>query len=258
MGEILRAEGLRKTFKLSAKQQKLEKTKEKIKVAVDGLSFSVNEGEIFGILGPNGAGKTTTLRMLSTLIKPDSGDALVCGHSIVREPEQVRASIGFLTSELKLEDFFTPDYLFDYFSQLHGVPKELREQRKQMLFDIFGIHQFAGVKVADLSTGMKQKASLAISLVHDPKVVIFDEPTNGLDVLTAKVVTDFLLALRAQGRTVILSTHIFSLIEKVCDRVAVVIDGRLAACDTLDGLRDGLSLEDRFFALYAERKGEEA
>ena len=258
MGEILRAEGLRKTFKLSAKQQKLEKTKEKIKVAVDGLSFSVNEGEIFGILGPNGAGKTTTLRMLSTLIKPDSGDALVCGHSIVREPEQVRASIGFLTSELKLEDFFTPDYLFDYFSQLHGVPKELREQRKQMLFDIFGIHQFAGVKVADLSTGMKQKASLAISLVHDPKVVIFDEPTNGLDVLTAKVVTDFLLALRAQGRTVILSTHIFSLIEKVCDRVAVVIDGRLAACDTLDALRDGLSLEDRFFALYAERKGEEA
>ena len=138
------------------------------------------------------------------------------------------------------------------------MPKELREQRKQMLFDIFGIHQFAGVKVADLSTGMKQKASLAISLVHDPKVVIFDEPTNGLDVLTAKVVTDFLLALRAQGRTVILSTHIFSLIEKVCDRVAVVIDGRLAACDTLDALRDGLSLEDRFFALYAERKGEEA
>jgi len=213
---------------------------------------------LYLFLAANGAGKTTTLRMLSTLIKPDSGDALVCGHSIVREPEQVRASIGFLTSELKLEDFFTPDYLFDYFSQLHGVPKELREQRKQMLFDIFGIHQFAGVKVADLSTGMKQKASLAISLVHDPKVIIFDEPTNGLDVLTAKVVTDFLLALRAQGRTVILSTHIFSLIEKVCDRVAVVIDGRLAACDTLDGLRDGVSLEDRFFALYAERKGEEA
>ena len=258
MQEILRVEHLKKTFLLSKKQQKIEKTTDKKKVAVNDLSFTAYRGEIFGLLGPNGAGKTTTLRMLSTLIKPDSGDALVCGHSIVREPEQVRASIGFLTSELKLEDFFTPDYLFDYFSQLHGVPKELREQRKQMLFDIFGIHQFAGVKVADLSTGMKQKASLAISLVHDPKVIIFDEPTNGLDVLTAKVVTDFLLALRAQGRTVILSTHIFSLIEKVCDRVAVVIDGRLAACDTLDGLRDGVSLEDRFFALYAERKGEEA
>jgi sodium transport system ATP-binding protein len=180
----------------------------------------------------------------------------VCGHSIVREPEAVRSSIGFLTSELKLEDFFTPDYLFDFFSQLHGVAPELREERKKHLFSVFGIDKFAGVKVADLSTGMKQKASLAISLVHDPQVIIFDEPTNGLDVLTAKVVTDFLLELRAQGRTVILSTHIFSLIEKVCDRVAVVIDGRLAACDELDKLRDGLSLEDRFFRLYAERKGE--
>ena len=108
-----------------------------------------------------------------------------------------------------------------------------------------------------LSTGMKQKASLAISLVHDPEVIIFDEPTNGLDVLTAKVVTDFLLELKAQGRTVILSTHIFSLIEKLCDRVAVVIDGQLAACDTLAGLQDGMSLEDRFFRLYAERKGEQ-
>jgi len=196
--------------------------------------------------------------MLSTLIRPDSGDALVCGRSIVREPELVRASIGFLTSELKLEEFFTPDYLFDFFSQLHGVPQEEAARRKARLFGVFGIDKFAGVKVADLSTGMKQKASLAISLVHDPKVIIFDEPTNGLDVLTAKVVTDFLLELRAQGRTVILSTHIFSLIEKVCDRVAVVIDGRLAACDELDKLRDGLSLEDRFFALYAERKGAEA
>ena len=256
MTEILRAEGLRKTFQLSAKQQKLEKTKQKTKVAVDGLSFTVNRGEIFGILGPNGAGKTTTLRMLSTLIKPDSGDATVCGHSIVREPEAVRASIGFLTSELKLEDFFTPDYLFDFFSDLHGVPADLRNARKQHLFSVFGIDKFAGVKVGDLSTGMKQKASLAISLVHDPEVIIFDEPTNGLDVLTAKVVTDFLLELKAQGRTVILSTHIFSLIEKLCDRVAVVIDGQLAVCDTLAGLQDGMSLEDRFFRLYAERKGE--
>ena len=256
MAEILRAEGLRKTFQLSAKQQKLEKTKQKTKVAVDNLSFSVNRGEIFGILGPNGAGKTTTLRMLSTLIKPDSGDATVCGHSIVREPETVRGSIGFLTSELKLEDFFTPDYLFDFFSDLHGVPADLRATRKQHLFSVFGIDRFAGVKVGDLSTGMKQKASLAISLVHDPEVIIFDEPTNGLDVLTAKVVTDFLLELKAQGRTVILSTHIFSLIEKLCDRVAVVIDGQLAACDTLAGLQDGMTLEDRFFRLYAERKGE--
>ena len=126
--EILKAQNLRKTFKLSKKQQALEKTKDKKKVAVADLSFSAYEGEIFAILGPNGAGKTTTLRMLSTLIKPDSGDAWVDGASVVKEPEKVRENIGFLTSELKLEDFFTPNYLFDFFSELHGVKPEDRDR----------------------------------------------------------------------------------------------------------------------------------
>ena len=121
MEEILKVEGLRKTFTLSAKQQKIERTKERRKVAVDDLSFSAYRGEIFGLLGPNGAGKTTTLRMLSTLIRPDAGDAELDGISVVNKPEEVRARIGFLTSELKLEDFFTPNYLFDFFSQLHQV-----------------------------------------------------------------------------------------------------------------------------------------
>ena len=128
---ILDVKGLRKTFQLSAKQQKIEKTKQKVKVAVDNLSFCAHRGEIFGLLGPNGAGKTTTLRMLATLIKPDAGDALVDGASIVREPEQVRSRIGFLTSELKLEDFFTPNYLYDFFSHLHQVPADVRRARKQ-------------------------------------------------------------------------------------------------------------------------------
>ena len=251
MNEILQVRGLRKTFRLSAKQQKIERTKEKVKVAVDDLSFTAQRGEIFGLLGPNGAGKTTTLRLLATLIKPDAGDALVDGASIVTEPERVRERIGFLTSELKLEDFFTPNYLYDFFSDLHQVPDEVRKARKQALFSRFGIDQFAEVKVADLSTGMKQKTSLAVSVAHDPSVVIFDEPTNGLDVLTAKTVTDFLLELRAQGKTVLLSTHIFSLVEKVCDRVGVVIDGRMAACGTLAEVAGERSLEDAFFDLYA-------
>ena len=200
MNEILQVRGLRKTFRLSAKQQKIERTKEKVKVAVDDLSFSARRGEIFGLLGHNGAGKTTTLRMLATLIRPDAGDALVDGASIVTEPERVRERIGFLTSELKLEDFFTPNYLYDFFSDLHQVPDQMRKQRKQALFTRFGIDQFAEVKVADLSTGMKQKVSLVISIVHDPDIIIFDEPTNGLDVITAKVVTDFTrsCALRAR------------------------------------------------------------
>lgn len=258
MKELLQVQNLCKSFTLSAKQQKLEKTKEKVRVAVDDLSFSAYKGEIFGLLGPNGAGKTTTLRMLATLIKPDSGDALLDGRSIVKEPAQVRAEIGFLTSDLKLEDFFTPNYLFDFFSDLHHVEPKLREERKKRMFARFGIDRFAEVKVANLSTGMKQKVSLVISLVHDPDIIIFDEPTNGLDVLTAKVVTDFLLELKAQGKTIILSTHIFSLIDKICDRVAIIINGRLIVCDTLDAVKNGLDLEERFFQIYSETAGEEA
>lgn len=204
MEEILRVDNLKKTFKLSRRQQMLEKTSSAIRVAVDGLSFSVNRGEIFGLLGPNGAGKTTTLRMLATLIKPDSGDAFIDGKSVVKEADAVRGKIGFLTSELKLEEFFSPSYLYDFFSELYGVERTVREERKRKLFAKFGIDRFAEIKFGNLSTGMKQKVSLVVSVVHDPDFIIFDEPTNGLDVLTAKVVTDFLEELRAAGKTVIL------------------------------------------------------
>ena len=257
MRELLQVQGLTKTFRLSAKQQKLEKTKEKVRTAVDHLSFTAYEGEIFGLLGPNGAGKTTTLRLLATLIRPDSGDAVVDGASVVRDPDAVRGRIGFLTSELKLEECFTPNYLFNFFASLHGVEPALRDRRRQELFARFGIDKFAEVKVANLSTGMKQKVSLVVSIVHDPDIIIFDEPTNGLDVLTARTVTDFLQQLRAQGRTVIVSTHIFSLIEKICDRVGVLIDGRLACCGTLEEICAGQTLEDRFFEIYAAVHGQE-
>lgn len=256
MQVLLQAQDLCKTFKLSAKQQRLEKTNTKVKVAVDHLSFAAYEGEIFGLLGPNGAGKTTTLRMLSTLIKPDSGDAVLDGKSVVKQPEEVRGKIGFLTSELKLEDFFTPNYLFDFFSDLHNVDKATRDARKKAMFSRFGIDKYAEVKVANLSTGMKQKVSLVVSLVHNPAVIIFDEPTNGLDVITAKTVTDYLLELKAQGKTIIISTHIFSLIDKLCDRVAVIIDGKLTVCDTLENVKDGMDLEDRFFEIYTRVVGD--
>ena len=257
MDEILRIEGLSKTFTLSRKQQRLERTHERRKVAVDNLTLTANRGEIFGLLGPNGAGKTTTLRMLATLIKPDKGDAWVDGSSIVSQPEEVRSKIAFLTSELKLEDFFTPNYLFDFFSELHGVEPSAMQERKKALFERFGIDRFAEVKVANLSTGMKQKVSIVISLVHDPDIIIFDEPTNGLDVITARTVTDYLQELRSEGKTIILSTHIFSLVERLCDRVGVIIDGQLSASGTLDEVCNGLSLEDRFFELYKAQKGDE-
>ncbi|MDE6273552.1 MAG: ABC transporter ATP-binding protein [Clostridiales bacterium] len=254
--QIVRVEGLKKTFTLSRKQQKIEKTGISRKVAVDGLSFSAYRGQIYGLLGPNGAGKTTTLRMLSTLIKPDAGDAFVCGHSIVREPSKVRDTIGFMTSDLKLEGFFTPSYLFDFFGAMHGVDKSVLAERKKTLFARFGIDRFAEVKVQDLSTGMKQKISLVVAIVHDPDVVIFDEPTNGLDVLTAKVVTDFLSELKEMGKSILLSTHIFSLVEKLCDRVGIIIDGKMIVDGTLDEVRGESTLEEKFFDIYHSVKGE--
>jgi len=256
LSDLVQVQGLRKTFKLSAKQRKLENTKQTLKVAVNDLSLTARKGEIYGLLGPNGAGKTTVLRMLATLIKPDAGEAWVDGYSIISDPEKVRASIGFLTSELKLEEFFSPDYLFDFFSQLHKVPTDVSIRRKAELFARFGIDEFAGVKVANLSSGMKQKASLAISIVHDPDIVIFDEPTNGLDVITARVVTNYLEELRDQGKTIILSTHIFSLVEKLCDRVGIIIEGRMVAEGSLQEITGGEDLEERFFDLYSASVGE--
>lgn len=255
--EILNVNGLCKTFTLSRRQQKIERTHEKKIRAVDHLSFTAYEGEIFGLLGPNGAGKTTTLRMLATLIRPDEGDALVDGTSVVRQPELVRKKIGFLTSELKLEEFFTPNALFDFFAELHQMEPALAKKRKEELFERFGISQFVEVKVANLSTGMKQKVSIVISILHDSNIIIFDEPTNGLDVLTARTVTDFLLELRRRGKTVILSTHIFSLVEKLCDRVGIIVNGRMAVCDTLSALTASEDLEEVFFDIYQKAAGDD-
>ena len=252
MEDIIQVQNLRKTFQLSTKQQKLERTKQKTKLAVDGVSFSAAKGEIYGLLGPNGAGKTTTLRMLATLIRPESGDAMIDGASIVSAPEEVRRKIGFLTSDLKLEEFFTPSYLFDFFSNLHNIPDPVRKARKAELFERFGVNDFAEVKVANLSTGMKQKASLLISIVHDPDIIIFDEPTNGLDVLTAKTVTDFLLELRTQGKTILVSTHIFTLVEKICDRVGIIIDGKMIVSDSVENLTADKTLEEKFFDIYQQ------
>ncbi len=252
---VLKVEHLKKTFQLSKKQQKLMKTKDPLKVALDDLSFEAYQGEIYGLLGPNGAGKTTALRIISTLIKPDEGDAYVEGVSVLKEPYIVRSKIGFLTSELKLEDFFTPSYLYDYFSRLHDIDEDVIKERKAKLFHQFGIDDFQEIKVSDLSTGMKQKVSLVISIAHNPSIIIFDEPTNGLDVITAKTVTDFLLQLKQEGKTILLSTHIFSLVEKLCDRVGIIINGKMIVTDRLDNLIQEDDLETLFFKLYDQQGG---
>lgn len=245
---------IKKTFMLSAKQMRIDHAKDKYKVAIDDVSLDIKSGEIFGLLGANGAGKTTTLRCISTLIKPDKGEIIVDGINI-KDDLEIRKKIGFLTNELKLEEQFTPNYLFNYFSKFHDIPEEVIEERRNRLFKRFGIDKFAETKIGDLSTGMKQKISIVISLVHDPDIIIFDEPTNGLDVLTARVVTDFLQEMKEKGKTIVISTHIMSLVEKICDRVGIIINGKVKVCDTIENVKKispTNSLEDVFFQLYIE------
>jgi len=252
MKEILNVMNLNKTFRLSKKQQTLKKLNKPILTAVDDVSFKSYEGEVFGLLGPNGAGKTTIMRMIATLINPDSGDATVDGFSIVKQSQDVRRNIGFLTNELKLDEYFTPNYLFDFFAELHGISKDKAAKRKSELFTKFGIDSFAEVKVGNLSQGMKQKASLAISIVHDPSIIIFDEPTNGLDIISSKVVTDFLIELKKQGKSIILSTHIFNLIESLCDRIGIIINGKMIVCDSVSAVVGDSTLEEVFFNIYRD------
>lgn len=255
--QTISVKNIKKTFKLSTKQMKIEKSSSPLKVAVKNVSFETYSGEIFGLLGPNGAGKTTILRCLATLIKPDEGEITVNGLSTKQEV-QIKKQIAFLTNELKLEDQFTPNYLFHYFSSLHGVSKETEEIRKKSLFTRFGVDKFSEVKIGELSTGMKQKVSIVMSLVNDPQIIIFDEPTNGLDVLTAKVVTDYLIELKNEGKTIIISTHIMDLVKKICDRVGIIINGKLVLCDTIDNvlaISKTNDLEEVFFDLYQQEVG---
>jgi len=252
---VIQINGLTKIYKLNAKKMQELKTKENTKVAVNNVSLEARPGEIFGLLGPNGAGKTTTLRCVATLLKPTKGDIKVCGFDTKKEGQKVRDSIAFLTNEIKLDPNFSADYMFKFFGHLHGMKDEQILARQEELFGVFGINDFKNKKIEELSTGMKQKSAIAVSLVHDPKVVIFDEPTSGLDIITARVVTDYLKTLKEQGKTVIISTHIMSEAEKLCDRIAVIINGQKACEGTLPEILESTGaddLEEAFFRLYKQ------
>lgn len=258
MKETVIVKNLKKTFVLSRKQRALNKSKEKKKVAVEDVSFVTYPHEIFGLLGPNGAGKTTTLRCIATLIKPDKGEIIVDGLPL-HEEIQIKKRIAFLTNELKLEDQMTPAYAFRYYAKFYDLSDAVIEERKEKLFNRFGINEFEEVKIGDLSSGMKQKTSIVVSLAHDPSIIIFDEPTNGLDVITARTVTDYLKELRDEGKTIIISTHIMGIVEKLCDRVGIIIQGKMTLCDTVENVKKlspNQDIEDVFFDLYQQYGGE--
>ena len=217
--------------------------------AVDGISFECREGEVFGLLGANGAGKTTTLRMLSTILAPTSGSARILGHDIATDPQGVRKNLGFFSATTALYPRLTARETIEFFAKINQYPADRVRERVDYLIERFGIAKYADARIERLSTGMKQKVSIARTIAHDPLIVIFDEPTVGLDVLNAIEVLESINELRREGKTIIFSTHIMSEAEKLCDRIAIVHSGKILACDTLAALRETTGqhyLEDIF------------
>lgn len=222
--------------------------------AVDSVRFTVRPGEVFGLLGPNGAGKTTTLRMLCTVLTPSAGTATVAGFDVVEQPGEVRRHVGFLSANTGVYERMTAWEMVEYYGRLNQVPPDVLRPRMEELFASLQMADFRNVRGGQLSTGMKQKVSIARALVNDPPVLIFDEPTAGLDVLVQRAVLDNIKHLRGRGKTIVFSTHIMAEVEKLCDRVAVMAKGRVVVCGTLDELRELYKqedLEELFFSLVS-------
>src|SRR5438270_4136917 len=206
--------------------------------AVDNVSFTCQPGEIYSLLGANGAGKTTTLRMLATILEPTDGTAVICGHDVIDAPEKVRATVGFLSTATALYRRLTAQELVEYFGRLNGLSEPILKKRIDDIFNRLDMNSFRDRRCDKLSTGMKQKTSIARTLVHDPPVMIFDEPTTGLDVMTARTIIGFIRECRNNGKTVIFSTHLMSEVEKLCDVVGIIQSGKLLTEGTLAQLRE--------------------
>jgi sodium transport system ATP-binding protein len=242
---MIEVEGLTKSFR---------DPRRGVVYAVRDVTFTVAPGEVFGLLGPNGAGKTTTMRILCTVLRPTAGRAVVAGYDVVAEPARVRQNIGFLSANTAIYDRMSAWEMVRYFGQLYGLGGKQLDGRLEEVFAELHMNDFRDILGGKLSTGMRQKVSIARAIVHDPPVLIFDEPTAGLDVLVARSVLETIARLRAAGKCIVYSTHIFREVEKVCDRVAIVSRGQVQVCGTLAGLRERYGeedLEELFFRLVS-------
>jgi sodium transport system ATP-binding protein len=242
---MIQVENLTKSFRDLRRGQVL---------AVDHISFEARPGEIFGLLGPNGAGKTTTMRILCTVLRPSGGVARVAGYEVLTQAGQVRQNIGFLSANTAIYDRMSAWELVEYFGRLYGLEDAHLRGRMEEVFTDLQMNDFRDVLGAKMSTGMRQKVSIARAIIHDPPVLIFDEPTAGLDVLVGRAVLQNIERLRALGKCILFSTHIMREVEKLCDRVAIVGRGKILACGTLAELRERYGqedLEELFFALVA-------
>lgn len=245
---MISIEHISKTFKKSNVQ------------AVKDVSFEIQDNEIFALLGPNGAGKTTTMRMLSTLLIPTNGIITYDGRTTLGNEREIRKKIAFLTNEIRLEGQFSPNQSATYYGKLYGLSEQEIQKNKRELFEYFGISEFADRKYETFSTGMKQKTSIAICLIHDPEIIIFDEPTNGLDVLTQRLVENYILELKKRGKCVIISTHLLDVVERLSDHVGVIIDGCSVFCGTCEELicvEHAANLSDAFASVYERHHRDE-
>ena len=249
---MIEIKSLSKAFRLT-KQHRRElgksfKDKKTIQ-AVNDISFTCKPGQIFGLIGPNGAGKTTTLRMVATMLKPTKGSIIVCGYDTVHHNQQVRKQIGFMTGQTALYDRLTPNEMVQYMAELHGMNKEKFLKRREKLFDILDMHDFSNRRIARLSTGMKQKTSIARTIIHDPEVMVFDEPTSGLDVMSSRAIMNLIRSCKDDGKTVLFSTHRMGEINQVCDDLAIIYKGKLFFNGSLEQFKSEMtqpSFEDEF------------
>ena len=238
MSPVLQIEGLTKQFGAFT--------------AVDNISFSVDRGEVLGFLGPNGAGKTTTLRMIATMLQPTSGTIHVCDTDVVTNPMKVRQKMGFLSGNTGLYDRLTAEEMVRYYADLHGMSKEAYQSRRDELFSMMGMEEFARRRISKLSSGMKQKVSIARTIIHNPEVVVFDEPTTGLDVITSKNIVQLIKRCKEEGKTIIFSTHRFGELKLLCDDLAIIHKGKIYFNGTYAEFEEKMqadSLEDEFIRL---------
>lgn len=224
-------------------------------LALRGVRFDALPGQIYGLLGPNGAGKTTLLRILSTVLRPTSGLATVNGYNVLTQPSRVRHQIGFVSANTAVYDRMTAWEMVAYFGRLYGLPEDLVRERMETLFHRLQMNEIRDVLGSKMSTGMKQKVSIARAMVHDPPVLIFDEATAGLDVLVARALLKTVAELREQGKCVVFSTHIMREAERLCDRIAIMHRGSILAEGSLDELLEihgEEDLEELFFGLISQ------
>ena len=252
---MIQVSHLSKDFRLTRKQRREQGPKHKNAKtirAVDDVSFDCKAGRVFGLIGPNGAGKTTILRMIATMLRPTSGTIYVQNEDSAKYPEKIRENIGFLSNNTGLYDRLTAEEMIRYYADLYGISPPRYFKRRKKLYTLLDMHEFAHRRIANLSTGMKQKVSIARTIIHDPSVVVFDEPTTGLDVLSSRAIVELILGCKKEGKTVIFSSHRMAEVENLCDDIAILHKGQLFFNSTFDLFREQMkstTLEEEFIRL---------